>query len=63
MIPVIPLHKIENDFICMSQCYKENRESTNIVHFENYQYYEQDCTSSMEKPFTQKFTVIENKSQ
>ena len=52
-------HEIENDFIYIPQCYRENKKSTNIGHLEHDVYYEHDCISSMDAP-SQKSPVDSN---
>ena len=56
------MHEIENNIICIPQCYRENMLSTNIGNLEKDRYYDQDCIDSMTNP-SQKSVVTENRVQ
>ena len=46
-------------FICTSQCYRENTQSTKMGHIEKDRYYAKGCICSMMNP-SQKSVVNEN---
>ena len=41
------MHEPENNFVYTSQCYTENKKSTNLGHLEKNRFYKDDCTRTM----------------